>query len=449
MAGPGHRAIAATMTLIVVAGLAGCGSSKASNNSNSSRHFAVGHRLETFTDPSRSTPANGNVPGHPGRTLVTTIYYPATGSPPHPAPGPFPLIVFAHGFTGEGTDYAALLTAWAATGYVVAAPDFPLSSHHAVGGPSIADYFNQPGDLSFVITAMSKLSADHSSSLSGRIELGHLGVAGHSLGGVTTLGLATNTCCRDKRVAAAAAMAGDAVGFQGGAFTTTGTPPLLLLHGDHDQTVPYQASRDVFSSAAPPKLLVTLLGGDHIGPYLLPTTPAFAVVVRTSLDFFDTYLKGERASLGHVERDGQVDGVAKEEQVLRGSAPNPISSTTVIGSPSGPSSPTTRAATAAPDSGLHDGQTIQVSWRGFTPSSSINILECIKSATGPADCDLAHATLFHPAGPNGAGSIPFTVHVGTIGTGRCDSSNSCLIAVNEGGSQGAGATVAAGITFAS
>ncbi|HSS11200.1 MAG TPA: neocarzinostatin apoprotein domain-containing protein [Acidimicrobiales bacterium] len=302
--------------------------------------------------------------------------------------------------------------------------------------------------MSFVITAVSKLSADHQSPLSGRVDPRHVGVAGHSLGGITILGLATNTCCRDKRVAAAAAMAGDAVGFQGGTYTSAGTPPLLLLHGDHDQTVPYQASRDAFSSAAPPKFLVTLLGGDHIGQYLNSTGPAFAVVLHTSLDFFDAYLKGERAELDHVKTDGQVPGVAKAEQVLSGSAPPPTSSSTGIGGQSGPSSPSARSVTALPDTGLHDGQVVQVSWRGFTSGSSLNILECIKNATGPAGCDLAHATLFHPAGSSGAGSIAFTVHVGTIGNGRCDSSNSCLMVVNEGGTQGLTGTVAANVTFA-
>ncbi|HSS11201.1 MAG TPA: hypothetical protein VLL25_15045 [Acidimicrobiales bacterium] len=108
--------------MMLAALLASCGSSHASS---AGRPFAVGHRVETFTDSSRSTPANASVPGHPGRILVTTIYYPASGTPPRPASGPFPLIVFAHGFTGQGTDYEALLSSWAAAGYVVAAADSP------------------------------------------------------------------------------------------------------------------------------------------------------------------------------------------------------------------------------------------------------------------------------------------------------------------------------------
>ncbi len=423
------RSIGAVLVgVLLVAGLTSCGGSSAA------QHLTVAQRVVTFTDPSRPTPANQGVPGRSGRILVTTIYYPTTG-------GPFPLIVFAHGFNSVGTDYPALLSAWAAHGYVVAAPSFPLSSSVASADPSIADFFEQPLDLSFVITAMTKLKGD-------RVDPRHVGVAGHSLGGVTVLGLTNNTCCRDPRVMAAVAMAGDTVSFPGGEYTNKLTPPLLLLHGDQDQTVPYQGSRDAFSMGAPPKFLVTLLGGDHEGPFLTSSNPAFQAVVATTLDFFDTYLKAKRNELGHIKRDGDVAHVAREEQVLSGPPPTPTKSSTGFGSAVQPSNPSGRSVTAAPDSALKDGQQIQVSWRGFTPGSSLNILECTSNATGPPDCDLAHALLLQWAG-SGTGSLPFTVHQGPIGRGRCDAANSCLLIVNESGIQAGGPTVATVIKFSS
>jgi dienelactone hydrolase len=400
----------------------------------------VAHRVATFTDPSRSTPANippngaTPVPGHPGRTLVTTIYYPTTG-------GPFPLIVFAPGYDTLGTYYHALLSAWAAHGAVVAAPNFPLSSSDALGGPSIADYFEQPLDLSFVITSMMKLKGD-------RVDPRHVGVAGHSLGGVTVLGLTNNTCCHDPRVKAAVALAGDIVSFPTGEYTNKRTPPLLLLHGNQDQTVPYQGSRDAFSMGAPPKFFVTLLGANHDGPFIDSSSRAFQVVVTTTLDFFDYYLKGKRNELGHIRRDGDVAHVAHEEQVLSGPTPTPTKSSTGFGSPVQPSNPSGLSVTATPDSALSNGQQIQVSWRGFSPTSSLNILECTANATGPPDCGLAHALLLQSAG-SGAGSLPLTVHEGPIGRGRCDAANSCLIIVNESGIQAGGPTVATVITFSS
>ena len=55
--------------------------------------------------------------------------------------------------------FRALLTAWAAAGYVVAAPLFPLSSSETPGGPDGGDIGNQPGDMSFVIDQMLKASS--------------------------------------------------------------------------------------------------------------------------------------------------------------------------------------------------------------------------------------------------------------------------------------------------
>ena len=41
--------------------------------------LAVGVRHETLVDQSRPTPADGTVPGHPGRVFETTVFYPALG----------------------------------------------------------------------------------------------------------------------------------------------------------------------------------------------------------------------------------------------------------------------------------------------------------------------------------------------------------------------------------
>ena len=99
----------------------------------------------TFVDTSRSTPPWDGVPEKPSRILVTTIWYPIRGS--GSAEGPYPLIVFAHGLGGSPQDYQRLLSVWAAAGYVVAAPLFPLSSSETPGGPDGGDIGNQPGDM--------------------------------------------------------------------------------------------------------------------------------------------------------------------------------------------------------------------------------------------------------------------------------------------------------------
>ncbi len=131
--------------------------------SAASAKYAVGTITDTFVDGSRTTPAWNGQAALPSRTLVTTILYPAVGAPgttrspgaaPDKAAGPFPLIVFAHGLGASPQDYLNVLTAWAAAGFVVAAPLFPLSNSAVVGGPDAGDVTNQPKDMSYVIDAM-------------------------------------------------------------------------------------------------------------------------------------------------------------------------------------------------------------------------------------------------------------------------------------------------------
>src|SRR3984957_5819314 len=131
--------------------------------------FSVQDATITLTDPSRATPARGDVPGHPGRTLVTIIRRPVG------APGPLPLIVFAHGWNSNPSVYEVLLDTWAAAGFLVAAPTFPDSADTLPGAP-VSNYPDQARDMSFVI-----------SSLLGGIEKpvdpSRIAVAGHSDGG--------------------------------------------------------------------------------------------------------------------------------------------------------------------------------------------------------------------------------------------------------------------------
>ena len=244
--------------------------------------FSVASTSFTFVDTSRSTPANGSYPGAPTRTLPTLVLYPATDHG-----GPFPLLVFSHGFTANGPAYAPVLTRWAARGFVVAAPTFPLSSHDAPGGPTILDYRNQPGDVSFVITEMLAQNADPHSRLHARIDRNRIAVAGHSLGAITTLAVAYNSCCEDRRIDAAVPISGIMLPFGTNTTWFNGPHvPLLLIHGNADQTVPYQSSVNSYMLASTPKYFMTLLGAPHT-PFSGPWGPD---INNTVVAFFDRYL---------------------------------------------------------------------------------------------------------------------------------------------------------------
>jgi dienelactone hydrolase len=318
-AGPRLRALLVLLVAVVAAAAFAPAAGAAARHAG--RLYAVGQRSYTFVDRSRPTAANGSYAGTPTRTLPTLLLYPTAGGAggqpvegarPLRHPGGFPLVVFSHGFGASGPAYRPLLQRLAAEGYVVAAPTFPLSSGAAPGGPALRDYVNQPADVSFVIGRVLRLArADH--SLRRTVDRHDVGIAGHSLGAITTLGLALNSCCHDRRVEAAVAFSGLLLPFGSGTPYAGPIPPLMLVHGDKDGTVPYSGSTSIYAQAPAPKALLTLLGAPHtpfVPPWLDPT-------VRSVTDFLDGYLKHDRRALRRLGRDGDVPGVATLQQDLR------------------------------------------------------------------------------------------------------------------------------------
>ena len=245
----------------------------------------VEHVTLDLVDPSRRTPA-GNRPGHDGRDLPTEVYVPA-------GTGPFPLIAFSHGWAGHPRKFTELFQAWAEAGYVVAAPAFPLSNDTAPGGATGDDVDNQPGDISFVIDEVLAASGDTEDPLYGAVDAEHIGVAGLSLGGVTTYGVAFADCCRDERVDAAAVFDGGAVGFD---LDLASGLPLLIVHADEDYAVPYEAATAPYADAVAPKWLVTLHEAMHFEAYEDTPDPADELVRAVSIAFFDRYLQDDVAA---------------------------------------------------------------------------------------------------------------------------------------------------------
>ncbi len=289
-----------TSVMVVVAALAAATVSATASTSSPAASSGATLRIVTFVDRTRGTPAVAEPrrSAQKSRTLKTTIWLPS-----HPS-GPYPLIVFAHGCGGRAADYASLLQGWAAAGYVVAAPDFPVSSLHTPGVACVTDIANQPGDVSFVIGRV--LALDRAPHGLGRlIDRAHIGVAGHSLGGVTTLAVAFRSCCRDPRISAAIAFAGTPL-IRGTDFRGISTP-LLLVHGNADQTVNYSASVAAFAKAEGPRDLLTIVGGMHSG-YLGGTDPVSQAVLRATLDFWAGYLRSDTAALARLSADAVIPG---------------------------------------------------------------------------------------------------------------------------------------------
>jgi dienelactone hydrolase len=256
--------------------------------------YPVGVRTDTFVDSTRPTPevAAIGVAGAPTRTIPVTTWFPEG----KPARGKrFPLIVYAHGNGARGANTPELVKNWAARGYVVVAPDFPVSSRARSTLDAISDFEAQPRDVQFVIDQLLDKRGDN--ELARTINPRRIGVAGHSLGAITALAVAYGALS-DPRVDAVISFAG--LPLLDGTNVASRPMPLLLVHGDNDSTIPVGQSQMMFQKAVGPHYFITIIGGGH-SPYLHAPDPETAQMLSTVTNaFWDAYLRGERRATDRI-----------------------------------------------------------------------------------------------------------------------------------------------------
>jgi predicted dienelactone hydrolase len=247
-----------------------------------------------WVDASRRTPPNGTFPGAPMRTLRTLIWQPA-------AAGAMPVVVMAHGFGVLPEDFDAFAGSVAAAGFVVAAPEFPLTNRNPPGGRlGVNDLNNQPGDLSFVITQLLQATNTNGDPLHGRILTDDIAVIGQSLGGATVIGLTRKDCCRDVRVRASVLSAAPLLPFFGPDPLSAAGPPTLILHGTADTTVGFATATQLYNLIAPPRFLVGLKGAEHadaLESQVEPPIPARDAGQRATIAFLNAVFRGGAAEL--------------------------------------------------------------------------------------------------------------------------------------------------------
>jgi dienelactone hydrolase len=232
-----------------------------------------------------------------------TIWYPTPGDPDAPAEpdarpdrsvGAYPLVVFVHGYAVTPAFYEELLRRWAAAGYVVAAATYP-------GGDD--DYGLQFVDTWFLTTQLLQTfgRASGSHPLGGIVDPERVAVAGHSNGEAIAYGMGYLQCCRDSRVKAVIALAGDLGNINNPVQRDNGVPILHVL-GEADELQPYgnaiQWDRD---NLTPPRWSVTLVGGAHAPPYRSPASSHFDGVVTITTDFLDGTLKAHPEQLAAID----------------------------------------------------------------------------------------------------------------------------------------------------
>jgi dienelactone hydrolase len=279
--------------------------------------YAVGKRRIELVDRSRPTAADPN--RHRGersdRTIPVTLLYPAEGDseanakPAEDVPvadGGFPLVVFSHGWTvsGDFDAYQSRLEVWAGAGYVVAAPTFPLTS-----GPGAApgDYLNQPGDVSFVIDELLADATQPADPLYRHLDDDRVGVAGHSLGAITTIGVTYNSCCREARIDAAVEISGVEWPFPDGDYSEWPDVPLLAVHGARDDVLAVTGSDELIAKALPPTYYLRFDRADHTS--LLGGREG-ALMDEAVIAFFDSYLDDDPDPLTELPDQVRESGLA-------------------------------------------------------------------------------------------------------------------------------------------
>jgi dienelactone hydrolase len=275
---------------------------------------AVGVHTESFVDRSRATPSDvvAGIAPENERRLPTTIFYPAKGKTAadgdalrdaRPRSGRYPLVLFAGGAPGSPADYAPLLQAWAAAGYVVVAPEFPVSSFAGPDDVAYADLPRQSGDVRFVLRRVLALDAKEIGIPA--VDPKRIAVAGHSLGGQTALSLVAQ-CCRDSRVDVALILAGVTDATDGPALRKL-RGPALFVHSRNDRAVPYRPALDTCATVSGWKRMLTVedLRGvrAHVDPYV--GRSEYSSIVRpATVDFLDGYLRDDAQARRRLMRVG-------------------------------------------------------------------------------------------------------------------------------------------------
>jgi dienelactone hydrolase len=175
-------------------------------------------------------------------------------APPATDDGPFPVVLFSHGFSGFRLQSTYLTSHLASHGFVVAAPDHPSRDlRNVLGGTMSGDRESAATELLDSLELVEAESADDGSLLAGLVDGEQVATLGHSAGGGTAF-----LAAADPRIDGYVSMAsGTGVGTGDGSEEepepTYPEIPSFFLAGAIDGVVPpAEATRPAFEGAPSP-----------------------------------------------------------------------------------------------------------------------------------------------------------------------------------------------------
>ena len=268
-----------------------------------------------------------------GKDLAYKVSYPE-------GDGPYPLIVFSHGFGGSKDAFSTIARHWADHGYVVLQPTHDdglrrRDGDHTAGGGRLGRLgaggllagLNDPdriadrvADLVLILDSLAKIEKA-APGLEGRIDAKRIGVGGHSfgaytamlIGGVTVdLGGEQGRSFRDPRVTCILPISAQGTGQQGlteGSWAGL-TIPMMTITGTRDQGVGGQGvewKKEPYRFSPPgSKYLVVIDGANHLsfgGGLGLRGSGVTDVVKLTSTLFWDAFLKDSEPARASLQSD--------------------------------------------------------------------------------------------------------------------------------------------------
>ena len=179
--------------------------------------------------------------------------------------GVYPLLVFSHGNGGIRGQNAFWCDHMASHGYIVMSPDHTGNCAVTAIDGNLIVYNNEgrgaaavdrPKDLSFLIDVMTRMNKGADSRFMGRVDLEHIGAAGHSFGGYAAAAVAD----ADPRIDAIAPMA--AVGRERENYDC----PAMLLLATEDATIGLEGNkriREYYDESKGPHYMVEVVDGGH------------------------------------------------------------------------------------------------------------------------------------------------------------------------------------------
>ena len=219
--------------------------------------------------------------------------------------GPWPIIIFSHGFHGCNTQSIFLMEGLAGAGYAVFAPNHRdaacgnirawfTRAEAPLGDPrkwTDATYADRAEDIEKLLNA---LSGDARYNLPA-FDWAHVGLVGHSLGGYTVLGLGGAwRRWKDARVKAVLALSPYAAPFIWRKTLSGVDAPVMYQGGTRDYGItPFvNKGEGAYDQTPAPKYFVDFDGAGHFAWTNLRGT-YHAAIVDYSVAFLDRYLKGK------------------------------------------------------------------------------------------------------------------------------------------------------------